>query len=232
MENNNWENLPRNTYGNQQKTVAIEVVSYNTVTELSNGPWDVTEQPELDNRYDFGAIRVRGIDGAKLELEKETEFSGYLTVTQSLQETVLRTEVFAAPKSGGLWEETWPELELAIKRANAQVQRVEGHWGQELVALVPITPGAMQAQAMRFIGINGSRWMLRATLVGRGAIELSAATPFLRALSDYVVVRGENAAVAGEGLLLSPLSANKTNANMTSQLPDLLARGPEITEVH
>jgi hypothetical protein len=45
---------------------------------------------------------------------------------------------------------------------------------------------------VRFIGVDGPRWFLRAMLVGVVATEDAKAEPYLRALREVVVVRGND----------------------------------------
>jgi hypothetical protein len=46
---------------------------------------------------------------------------------------------------------------------------------------------------VRFIGVDGPRWFLRAMIVGSAAVESAKAVPFERLLREVVVVRGTEA---------------------------------------
>lgn len=68
-----------------------------------------------------------------------------------------------------------------------------GPYGPEVKVTVPTRgPDGKQAtQVSRILGVDGPRWMLRATIVGRAANEPALAAPLLQALSHVVVVRGK-----------------------------------------
>jgi hypothetical protein len=68
---------------------------------------------------------------------------------------------------------------------------------------VKLPDGNDGLQPSRVIGINGSRWMLRATLLGRPAVEPDAGEAFEEALGTVVVRRGAQAMPVGDPLPLS-----------------------------
>jgi hypothetical protein len=53
------------------------------------------------------------------------------------------------------------------------------------------------------VGINGSRWMLRATLLGRAAVEIDEVGPWDAAIAAAVVRRGTGAMPVGAELPLT-----------------------------
>ena len=66
---------------------------------------------------------------------------------------------YAAPKSPGLWREVAGELAEALRRDNAMVSIVDGPWGREVLGSA--------TGAVRFIGVDGYRWMVRCVINGR-----------------------------------------------------------------
>jgi hypothetical protein len=54
------------------------------------------------------------------------------------------------------------------------------------------------------VGIDGPRWMLRATLIGKAAVEQEAHDRLLAVVQDTVVVRGEVPMSPGEVIELRP----------------------------
>jgi hypothetical protein len=52
------------------------------------------------------------------------------------------------------------------------------------------------------IGVDGPRWLLRGTLLGRAAVEPEAAPPMEQALRNVVVVRGSEPMAPRESLAL------------------------------
>jgi hypothetical protein len=62
--------------------------------------------------------------------------------------------------------------------------------------------GEEVVQPSRIIGIEGPRWMLRATFLGREALEPADDSLLMAALRDVVVVRGEEPRAPRAPLLL------------------------------
>ena len=62
----------------------------------------------------------------------------------------------------------------------------EGPFGTELVLVVPVEDpeGQIFSQTSRVIGVDGPRWLLRATVLGRAAVEPDAATPMEETLRN------------------------------------------------
>lgn len=101
---------------------------------------------------------------------------------------------FAAPKAASQWEESLPELRAQMDKDGLQTHLEAGPWGQEIAG-----SGANDL-AVRMIGVEGPRWLLRFTLMGpkdraEGLVSLArelAARTF--------VYRGENPILAGNSL--------------------------------
>jgi hypothetical protein len=68
---------------------------------------------------------------------------------------------------------------------------------------VQMPDGQAGTQPSRIIGVNGPRWMLRATLLGRPAFEPETAGPWEDVVADVVVRRGAQAMPVGAELPLS-----------------------------
>jgi len=73
------------------------------------------------------------------------------------------------------------------------------------VCQMPVTlpDGKSGTQPTRVIGINGTRWLLRATLLGRPAVEPETGEPFEEALTTVAVRRGDHAMPVGDPLTLT-----------------------------
>jgi hypothetical protein len=70
--------------------------------------------------------------------------------------------------------------------------------------------GRTATQPSRVIGINGPRWFLRATLLGRPAVEPEAAGPWEDVVAAVVVRRGPTAMAPGDPLPVTlPPSARR-----------------------
>ena len=92
---------------------------------------------------------------------------------------------YAAPKSPGLWREVASELADALRNDQAQVSIQDGPWGREVVGT--------GAGVVRFIGVDGYRWMVRCVVNGTHASMDALIVEARQALADTVVRRGDTA---------------------------------------
>jgi hypothetical protein len=89
-----------------------------------------------------------------------------------------------------------------MARRGGQATEREGRWGTELVCQMPVRrpDGTTATQPSRIIGVNGDRWMLRASFLGKPAVDPDATTEWEDALAQIVVRRGDQAMPVGEPL--------------------------------
>ncbi|KAA2254945.1 DUF3710 domain-containing protein [Solihabitans fulvus] len=148
-----------------------------------DGPYDEPEAPNDGlSRLDLGSIRVAVPEGAQLQVEMDP--SGAVRavhlITTGGQLTV---SAFAAPKTGGLWREVSEELATQLRDDGAKVVRERGEWGDELSARA-------NNAALRFVGVDGPRWMLRGVAAGPEELADSTADALRDLVRNTVVVRG------------------------------------------
>jgi Protein of unknown function (DUF3710) len=158
---------------------------------LSGGPWDADDAFPTRDRADFGSLLVPVMPEQQIELATDGQRVIWVSVKSGQSE--LRVHAFAAPRSTGLWEEVRPEIASELASVGTTAQEVEGPFGTEMFAHVPVQPGnpAAGTVPMRFIGVDGPRWLLRGLIIGAAANGTEPAEPFEDILSDVVVVRGD-----------------------------------------
>lgn len=101
---------------------------------------------------------------------------------------------FAAPTHGGQWEEASQEIHDDMQRDGLDdVRFLDGPWGREVYA----TKGA---NAMRVIGVDGPRWMLRLTLAAPQAKADELAEIARGVAARTFVYRGDAPVLAGNSL--------------------------------
>jgi hypothetical protein len=163
----------------------------------------------------------------------------------------VQLQAFAAPRSEGLWDEIRAEMlaELA-ETAGAKVAEGSGAFGPEIRGMIPArTPeGEQVTQPVRFVGIDGPRWFLRAVFLGRAAVEPDPSDMLHRLVRQTIVVRGGSAmaprdplplalpqqpATAPEGAAEDGEGAGDSGDAPDDRFTDLdpFERGPEITEI-
>ena len=102
-------------------------------------------------------------------------------------------------------------LILAVSAQRDATER-EGRFGTELVCELSVqTPeGRAASQSSRIIGINGPRWMLRGTFLGRPATDFDNAGGWEDTLAKVAIRRGDHAMPAGAPLpVVLPESARR-----------------------
>jgi hypothetical protein len=172
------------------------------------GPFDSSEVDpsalEGEDRIDLGALVITGLPGMELRLQVDEQSNEVQAVLLVLEDSALELRAFAAPKSSGIWSEVRREIAAEATRMGGTASEADGPFGTELVLVVPVQDpeGQIFSQTSRVIGIDGPRWLLRATVLGRAAVEPEAAPPMEKALRDVVVVRGSEPMAPRESLAL------------------------------
>jgi uncharacterized protein DUF3710 len=171
-----------------ESTVEAEVVraQQEPETPVEDGPFDIEDfdDPAAAEaaRLDLGSVLVPMPVAAQLQVEL-TEAgipSAVWAVTPNGRFTIA---AYAAPKTGGLWREVAGELADSLRNDGATVSIQDGRWGREVVGTA--------SGVVRFIGIDGYRWMIRCVVNG-SAESIDALTGEAReALVDTVVRRGD-----------------------------------------
>ena len=158
--------------------------------EPTTGPYDDRDAPEDDiDRVDLGALRVPIGEGYDLRVDLN-ETQQVISATLAAPEGTMQLGVFAAPRNEGIWDEVRTEIAESLNAQRASSAReVDGPWGTELHGSLPADAGG-GVVPVRFIGVDGPRWFLRALLAGPVADNAAAAKVFEEALRGVVVVRG------------------------------------------
>ena len=210
------------------------------LTPRPNGPWDAAERHDAGDLLDLGALRLQGRDGMELRLDLD-EATGLITAaTVQLGPSMVQLQVFAAPRSEGIWDEIREEIAAGVTQQGGTVDEVPGVFGRELMVRIPVraADGRTGTQPARFVGIDGPRWFLRAVIHGAAVHDVEAAADIESLMRDIVVVRGEEAMAPREllalrlpGEFLPPDSAAPEGEESNGPDLDPFERGPEITEV-
>ena len=100
---------------------------------------------------------------------------------------------FAAPRTGGLWEESSEEIIAGMRSEGMPVEIQQGPWGQEIV-------GTGTNGVIRIIGVEGPRWLYRVTLAAPTGSEDQLAEIGRETIARSFVYRGEDPILAGNSL--------------------------------
>ena len=206
----------------------------------ARGPWDVDEVTERGSRVDLGALWVPARDGMELRMEIDQNTRMVTAAAVTLAGSTLQMQVFAAPRTEGIWEDIRAEIAESVTQQGGSVDDLPGPFGRELLARLPVrtSDGRTSHRPARFIGHDGQRWFLRGVLTGRAAVDPHEALALEELFGDLVVLRGTEARVPRELIALTvpqaggALREGSLDPTARKTLEDPLTRGPEITEVH
>lgn len=179
-----WFSKKRST----QEPEEIDVPESSAVT---SGPFDHADHPDREDRLDAGSLWIPQLPGAAIQFSTDATRSKILAVMLVKDGGALQLQAFAAPRSAGLWDSIRLDMMTSIAKQGGSSREEDGPFGVELRANLPV-PNATTPQPHRFIGIDGPRWLLRATIYGRAATDDALAREFLDVVRAIVVVRGSD----------------------------------------
>ena len=168
-----------------------------------SGPYDADDLPAGDGeRVDLGSLLVLPEPDRELRLQVDDKSGVVQSVVLAGSDGAVELRAFAAPRHGDLWSEARPQIASEVSSHGGTATERDGRWGTELVCRVQVrTPdGKTGTQESRVIGINGPRWMLRATLLGKPATDPDGAGDWEDVISRVAVQRGSHAMPVGEAL--------------------------------
>ncbi|ADG78498.1 hypothetical protein TPAU25S_01946 [Tsukamurella paurometabola] len=150
------------------------------------GPYDLALLEDIegleDGRLDLGSLVLAMPPEAQLQVEMSPEGQP-VGVHLDTPAGRITPGVFAAPKTGGQWREVVTELADSLRENGAQVTIEDGHWGREVVGIQP-------DGVLRFIGVDGPRWMIRFVVAAPAEAAEQAAQLARAMLAETVVRRG------------------------------------------
>jgi Protein of unknown function (DUF3710) len=158
--------------------------------EATTGPYDVRDAPDDElERVDLGALRIPIGEGFDIQVEVN-EAQQVMAATLAGQQGTMQLGVFAAPRNEGIWDEVRAEIADSLRDQKRPVPtEQDGAFGTELHGTILDDTGRGSVP-VRFVGVDGPRWFLRALFAGPVATDDAAAKPFEDALRGVVVVRG------------------------------------------
>lgn len=178
------------------------------VADRTDGPFDISEVDEADamlaERIDFGAVQVPLIDGLEIRVELDQESNEPMAITLVHGQGAVQVRAFAGPRTGGAWELVLDDLRAQIGGDGGAVDESTGPFGVEIAAAIQgeDEQGNEVVQPIRFIGVDGPRWLLQGVLFGEGT-DRDTAGGLESVFRSLVVVRGDTAMPVGAALPLS-----------------------------
>lgn len=218
-----------------------------TAAAEARGPRDRSDVESIAALVDLGSVHVRPAAGMELRLEVDNSTQEVSALQMGNDDGAVQVQVFAAPRSSGIWDEIRGEIAQSITANGGTVEEATGAFGPELRTRLaqPGPQGRTVFAPAVFAGVDGPRWFLRAVYSGAPAVDEAARGAFDESIRSIVVTRGEEPRAPREPLPLTvPAAARKAGTDEAAAPDDASAadeaegddlkpfeRGPEITEV-
>lgn len=154
--------------------------------EELQGPFDIDDfdDPSVAvlARLDLGSVLIPmpAAGQVQVELTESGVPSAVWVITPNGRYSIA---AYAAPKTGGLWREVAGELADSLRKDSAKVSIKDGPWGREVIGIA--------AGVVRFIGVDGYRWMIRCVVNGPQETVDALTEEAREALADTVIRRGD-----------------------------------------
>lgn len=196
----------------RKATQQTESSTETPVAAPTTGPFDISEIRDEVERLDVGALLIAPLEGLELRLQVNEKTEEVGAALLAGPEGAMELQAYAAPASGGLWDEVRPQIAADVAGRGGATEERDGDFGTELLCRVPakLPDGTEGFQPSRIIAVERGRWMLRATLLGRPAMDSEAARIWEDALRLVAVRRGEGAMPVGKQIpLVLPSDARR-----------------------
>ena len=171
-----------------------------------SGPFDESEvDVEERDCIDLGSLLVTPAAPMELQLQVDEDSGQVIAAVLVAEDGALELRAFAASRGGGAWDELRPRISAEMARLGGTTDEQEGTFGKELLCMVPMEgpDGKPATQPSRIVAHEGPAWLLRATLMGRPAVEDELVGPWEETIRQVVVRRGREAMAPGAPLPLT-----------------------------
>ena len=169
-----------------------DVTAVDDVDELE-GPFDIDDFDDPSTaelgRLDLGSVLIPKPEAGQVQVEL-TEMGVPSAVWVMTPNGRFTIAAYAAPKTAGLWREVATELADSLRKDVPKVSIEDGPWGREIVGVAKAEQDQLPG-VVRFIGVDGYRWMIRCVVNGTEDKIAALAAEARNALADTVVRRGE-----------------------------------------
>lgn len=194
-------------------------------SERPNGPYDIDEVDAdaiATTHLDFGGLRIRGTQGMKLQFQVDQRTGNATSVLIGEGDAAVQLVAVAAPRSSGLWGRTRLEIAADARRRSGSADEAKGPFGTELRVVVPVSrsDGSQAVQPSRVSGVDGPRWMLRATFLGKAITDAAVFARLVEVVRGVVVVRGSAPMAPGDVIALKPPAGADGDTSGSEQTDD------------
>ena len=174
----------------------------------ARGPHDIADV-DVENdgveRVDLGGMLISPAPDLELRLQVDEPSGVVQSVLVAGADGAVELRAFAASRGGDMWDDVRRQIASDTAQRGGTASEREGTWGTELTCQVQVTTaeGRVGRQDSRVVGVQGPRWLLRATFLGKPATSPETAKAYEEVVSDVIVRRGTGAMAPGDPLPLT-----------------------------
>jgi hypothetical protein len=158
---------------------------------------------------DLGALLLPNIPGLEIHLDLDPRSGVGKSVSLHLNMTIAEVQVFAAAANEDPWAAMRDAIVSGLREQEVDCTVEIGRFGTEIYAVMPTVDldGNTHVQPVRFVGVRGSRWLVRVVISGDGALltndEIASGVSEIDSvIAKLIVNRGEAPLPPGERLAL------------------------------
>ena len=191
---------------------------------MTQGPLEFSSDLDTSSMLDLGAVFLPNIPGLEVHLDLDPRSGKGKSVSLHLNMTIAEVQIFAAAVNDDLWATMRDAITSGLRDQKVDCSVEMGRFGTEIHAVMPTVDldGNALVQPVRFVGVRGSRWLVRAVISGDGALVVEqpnadAGPDIDDVISQLVINRGEDPLPPGERLALRSPSALTGDLSQGSQ---------------
>ena len=191
---------------------------------MTQGPLEFSSDLDTSSMLDLGAVFLPNIPGLEVHLDLDPRSGKGKSVSLHLNMTIAEVQIFAAAVNDDLWATMRDAITSGLRDQKVDCSVEMGRFGTEIHAVMPTVDldGNAHVQPVRFVGVRGSRWLVRAVISGDGALVVEqpnadAGPDIDDVISQLVINRGEDPLPPGERLALRSPSAPTGDLSQGSQ---------------
>jgi hypothetical protein len=187
---------------------------------MTQGPLEFSIDIDTSSMLDLGALFLPNIPGLEVHLDLDPRSGVGKSVSLHLNMTIAEVQVFAAAANEDPWASMRDAIVSGLREQKVDCTVEMGQFGTEIYAVMPTVDldGNAHVQPVRFVGVRGPRWLIRAVISGDGALpnaNLDSLTDsgINEVISRLVINQGEDPLPPGERLALrSPTAPSSESA--------------------
>ncbi len=176
---------------------------------MTQGPLEFHAHLDTSSMLDLGALFLPNIPGLEVHLDLDPRSGIGKSVSLHLNMTIAEVQVFAAAANEDPWAYMRDAIVSGLREQKVDCTIEMGRFGTEIHAIMPTVDldGNAHVQPVRFVGVRGSRWLVRVVISGDGALahadlDANALHEIDEVLANLVINRGDDPLPPGERLAL------------------------------